>query len=76
MISCGAIIRPGAASPAMLPRPEVAPATMPPAASSMAMIAAVCAVASCSCMRARCPPAMWPLSWASTPMIWFGVVDS
>ena len=27
-------------------------------------------------MRDRCPPAMWPVSCASTPMIWFGVSAS
>ena len=40
------------------------------------MIDCVVADAIASRMRAKCPPAMWPVSCASTPMIWFGVSDS
>ena len=54
--------------------PPRAPATIAPAPSSMAMIIWVCACASCSRSFDRWPPAIWPVSCASTPMIWFGVL--
>ena len=74
--SCGAAIAaaPALARPLLL-LPLRAPATMAPAPSSMAMIIWVCACASCSRILARWPPARWPVSCASTPMIWFGVSD-
>ena len=40
------------------------------------MIDATCACASCWRKRDRCPPAMWPVSCASTPMISFGTFAS
>ena len=55
--------------------PERAPATMAPTPSSMPRIMAVCALASSARSLLRWPPAMWPVSCASTPMIWFGVCD-
>ena len=55
---------------------DVAAAAMAPTPSSMAMIAAVCALASSARSLLRWPPAMWPVSWASTPIIWFGVSAS
>ena len=50
-----------------------APAAMAPTPSSVATIAIVCARANWSRSRCWWPPAMWPASWASTPMISFGV---
>ena len=44
--------------------------------AACAMIDAVCALASSLRSLHRWPPAMWPVSCASTPMIWFGVGDS
>ena len=55
---------------------DATPAAIAPTPSSSAMIEAVCAVASCSRRRDRCPPARWPVSCASTPMISFGVLES
>ena len=76
MTSCGALI---AAAPALvrplLLLPLLAPATIAPAPTSMAMIIWVCACANCSRILARWPPAKWPVSCASTPMIWLGVSD-
>src|SRR3977135_4047850 len=72
----------GAAPPATPPfarrlllLPPLVPATIAPAPSSIAMIICVCACASCSRSLARWPPAKWPGSCASTPMIWFGLSD-
>ena len=49
-----------------------AAATIAPTPSSIAMIDCVCACASCWRIATRWPPAMWPVSCASTPMISFG----
>src|SRR5262249_24100201 len=67
---CGAITAAAGLPPTW---PERAPATTAPTPSSMPMIAAVCALASSARILLRWPPAMWPVSCASTPMIWFGV---
>ena len=40
------------------------------------MIDAACALASCWRKRDRCPPAMWPVSCASTPITSFGTFAS
>ena len=47
---------------------------MAPTPSSMATIAAVCALASSWRILDRWPPTIWPVSCANTPMIWLGVV--
>ena len=76
IISCGADDRGRAGiGQAAVAAAAAAPATSAPAPSSMAMIIWVCACASCSRSLARWPPARWPVSCASTPMIWFGVSD-
>ena len=83
--SCGAGRRAasGGSSPAGpgSPRPDCrhcrrAAATIAPTPSSMAMIDCVCATASCWRSFDRWPPAIWPVSCASTPMISFGVLRS
>ena len=51
-------------------------ATIAPTPSSIEMIDCVCATASCWRSFDRWPPAIWPVSWASTPMISFGVLES
>ena len=72
MMPCGMVI---AAMPMSAPLPPLrAPATMAPMPSSMATSDSVEALAICSRMRARWPPAMWPLSCASTPITSFGVL--
>ena len=59
------------------PLPPLRPAaTAPPRPRIMAMIDAACACASCWRKRDRCPPAMWPVSCASTPMTSFGTLAS
>ena len=57
--------------------PERAPATIAPTPRIIATIDCVCATAqSARASRDRWPPAMWPVSCASTPMISFGVSAS
>ncbi len=71
------------AAPAAPPRPDCRRrcrcARPPPRRRSRAAwrgSRAVCALASSARSLLRWPPAMWPVSCASTPMIWFGVCDS
>ena len=59
-----------------LPLPEREAATMAPAPRISAMIDAVVARRNSSRKRERWPPAMWPVSCASTPITWFGISAS
>jgi hypothetical protein len=67
MTLCGAD---NAAMPALpeLLLPDRDAATIAPAPRIMAMIEAVVAARNSSRRRDRWPPAMWPVSWASTPI--------
>ena len=47
---------------------ERAPAATAPTPSSIAMIAAVCALASSWRIFDKCPPTMWPVSCENTPI--------
>jgi hypothetical protein len=66
-----------AALPLLPTRPPdcEAPTTAPAPASMPMTDSALAFVSSCR-RRARCPPWMWPVSWARTPMISFGVSES
>ena len=58
-------------APPILPMSELfecAPAATAPTPSSIAMMAAVCALASSWRILDKCPPTMWPLSCANTPI--------
>ncbi len=46
---------------------------MAPAPRIISRICMVLRLFSSSCIRARCPPAIWPVSCASTPISWLGV---
>ena len=49
------------------------PATVAAPPSSMPMMLSIMALCIIWVMRTRCPPAIWPVSCAITPMSWFGV---
>ena len=48
------------------------PATEAAAASTIAMMVSMLALCIASFVRRMCPPAMWPVSCAMTPISWFG----
>ncbi len=61
---------PSIIAPAPTPALPVAmPAPMP---AIIARMFSIVALFSSSWIRTRCPPAMWPVSWAITPITWFG----
>ena len=64
----------GRAASAAMPPPDAAPPAMAPAAEDrLSRICIVVRLRSSSCLRARWPPAIWPVSCASTPISWLGV---
>ena len=56
--------------------PDCDAPTTAPAPASMPITDSAFALVICWRRRARWPPAIWPVSWASTPMISFGVSAS
>ena len=61
-----------APGPTRMPAPPPPPMAEAAPPSTMPMIASMVALRSASWTRARCPPAIWPVSWATTPTSWFG----
>ena len=64
---------PPSSRPALLP--DMAPPTIMPMPSSKSSSCWLCAVFRSLRRVAGCAPAIWPVSCAMMPMIWFGVSD-